>query len=113
MRHEQRARISAQVSPRGARGRRRCGARPEGTRTTETTRPKTTTRRRRRWAATVEPAARLEGVAKAGEIIITKDTMDYIDGNFKVKKMEPVQVKGKVKSIAPSHVSASVSNKRN
>ncbi|MBN1500363.1 MAG: PAS domain-containing protein [Spirochaetes bacterium] len=48
---------------------------------------------------TVNIAARLEGIAKSGEIIITKNTMDYIEGNFKVKKMEPVKVKGKANPI--------------
>ncbi len=48
---------------------------------------------------TVNIAARLEGVAEAGEIIITKNTMDYIEGQFKVKKMQPVKVKGKANAI--------------
>ncbi len=48
---------------------------------------------------TVNLAARLEGVAAANEIIITQDTMDLIDGEFKVQKRNPVQVKGKAKPI--------------
>ena len=48
---------------------------------------------------TVNLAARLEGVASANEIIITQDTMDLIDGEFKVQKRSPVQVKGKAKPI--------------
>ena len=49
---------------------------------------------------TVNLAARLEGVAAANEIIITQDTMDLIEGKFKVEKREPVKVKGKAKPIA-------------
>ena len=48
---------------------------------------------------TVNVAARLEGVAGAGEVIITQNTMDLIGDNFKVKKLKPVNVKGKTKAI--------------
>ncbi len=48
---------------------------------------------------TVNLAARLEGVAGADEIIITQETLELIDGKFKVEKREPVRVKGKVKPI--------------
>ncbi len=48
---------------------------------------------------TVNVAARLEGVAGPGQVIITEDTKDLIDGKFKLKEMEPVQVKGKVKPL--------------
>ena len=48
---------------------------------------------------TVNLAARLEGVAGANEIIITQETMDLIDGKFKVEKRKPVSVKGKIKPI--------------
>ncbi len=44
---------------------------------------------------TVNVAARLEGVARAGEVIITHDTLERLDGGFQVEKREPVQVKGK------------------
>ncbi|MFO7850372.1 MAG: adenylate/guanylate cyclase domain-containing protein, partial [Spirochaetia bacterium] len=48
---------------------------------------------------TVNVAARLEGVAKKGEVIITEHTRDQIGDRFKLKELEPVQVKGKVKPI--------------
>jgi class 3 adenylate cyclase/PAS domain-containing protein len=48
---------------------------------------------------TVNVAARLEGVAKAGEIIITKDTRDCIGDAFVLEEREPVKVKGKSKEI--------------
>ena len=44
---------------------------------------------------TVNVAARLEGVAKANEIIITEQTRDFVKDHFKLEKREPVQVKGK------------------
>jgi len=43
---------------------------------------------------TVNIAARLEGVAKAGEVIITQKTRDLIGGHFKLKELTPVKVKG-------------------
>ncbi len=48
---------------------------------------------------TVNLAARLEGVAGANEIIITEETMELIDGKFKVEKRPAVRVKGKAKPI--------------
>ncbi len=48
---------------------------------------------------TVNVAARLEGVAKAGEVIITKDTSDLIGDGFNLKKLKPVSVKGKAEPI--------------
>ncbi len=48
---------------------------------------------------TVNVAARLEGVAGPGEVIITEDTKQLLNGNFKVKELEPVKVKGKTKPI--------------
>ncbi|MFP4267318.1 MAG: adenylate/guanylate cyclase domain-containing protein [Spirochaetaceae bacterium] len=48
---------------------------------------------------TVNVAARLEGVAQKGEVIITEHTRDYLGDRFKMKELEPVQVKGKVKPI--------------
>ena len=44
---------------------------------------------------TVNIAARLEGVAKANEIIITEQTRNFVKDHFKLEKREPVQVKGK------------------
>lgn len=44
---------------------------------------------------TVNVAARLEGVAGPGQVIITQKTKDLISDAFKVKKLEPVKVKGK------------------
>ena len=44
---------------------------------------------------TVNIAARLEGVAGPGEIIITEQTRDLIGDRFKLKELEPVKVKGK------------------
>jgi adenylate cyclase len=48
---------------------------------------------------TVNVAARLEGVAKAGEVIITQNTTDLIGDAFKLKKLKPVNVKGKSEPI--------------
>ena len=48
---------------------------------------------------TVNVAARLEGVAKSGEVIITEHTRDMIGDRFKLKELEPVTVKGKEKPI--------------
>ncbi len=48
---------------------------------------------------TVNIAARLEGVAEAGDVIITQNTRDMIGDNFVLKELKPVKVKGKVKPI--------------
>lgn len=48
---------------------------------------------------TVNLAARLEGVAKAGEVIITEETFRLLDGAFKVEARDPVKVKGKAEPI--------------
>ena len=48
---------------------------------------------------TVNVAARLEGIAEAGEVIITQSTVDLLGEEFNVKKLEPVSVKGKAEPI--------------
>ncbi|HRZ89719.1 MAG TPA: adenylate/guanylate cyclase domain-containing protein, partial [Spirochaetia bacterium] len=48
---------------------------------------------------TVNVAARLEGVAKAGEVIITEDTRGLLGSAFQLEEREPVKVKGKVEPI--------------
>jgi PAS domain S-box-containing protein len=48
---------------------------------------------------TVNVAARLEGVAQGGEVIITENTRDLIGEKFTMKELEPVTVKGKEKPI--------------
>ncbi|MBN1687348.1 MAG: PAS domain S-box protein [Spirochaetales bacterium] len=48
---------------------------------------------------TVNVAARLEGVAGAGDVIITQNTTDLIGDAFKLEKMKPVSVKGKSEPI--------------
>ncbi len=48
---------------------------------------------------TVNVAARLEGVAKAGEVIITEDTRSLLGSAFQLEEREPVKVKGKVEPI--------------
>lgn len=48
---------------------------------------------------TVNVAARLEGVAKAGEVIITENTKTFLDNAFVLEEREPVRVKGKVEPI--------------
>ena len=48
---------------------------------------------------TVNIAARLEGVAGAGEVIITEKTRDLIGDHFKLKELEPVKVKGVEKPL--------------
>lgn len=48
---------------------------------------------------TVNIAARLEGVAAAGEVIITHQTRDLIGDHFKLKELTPVKVKGKDKPL--------------
>lgn len=48
---------------------------------------------------TVNVAARLEGVAKAGEVILTEDTRKLLGDDFQLESREPVRVKGKVEPI--------------
>jgi PAS domain S-box-containing protein len=48
---------------------------------------------------TVNVAARLEGIAGKGEVIITEDTRDMLGDRFKLKELKPVMVKGKEKPI--------------
>ena len=48
---------------------------------------------------TVNLAARLEGVAGPGEIIITEDTRKRLGDRFDLETREPVKVKGKAKEI--------------
>jgi PAS domain S-box-containing protein len=48
---------------------------------------------------TVNVAARLEGVAGAGEVVITKATRDLLNPGFKLEEREPVRVKGKNEPI--------------
>ncbi|HTX74177.1 MAG TPA: adenylate/guanylate cyclase domain-containing protein [Rectinemataceae bacterium] len=48
---------------------------------------------------TVNVAARLEGVAKGGEVIITQDTRERIGDHFKLKELAAVTVKGKSQPI--------------
>ncbi len=48
---------------------------------------------------TVNIAARLEGVAGAGEVIITEKTRELIGDHFKLKELKPVKVKGVEKPL--------------
>jgi adenylate cyclase len=48
---------------------------------------------------TVNIAARLEGVAGPGEIIITEDTRKHLGDDFVLETREPVKVKGKARAI--------------
>ncbi len=48
---------------------------------------------------TVNVAARLEGVAGAGDVVITEDTRDLIGDRFKLQQLKPVKVKGKAEPI--------------
>ena len=48
---------------------------------------------------TVNVAARLEGVAKGGEVVITNVTRDLLGDSFKLEELEPVKVKGKEKPL--------------
>lgn len=48
---------------------------------------------------TVNIAARLEGVAGPGEVIITQQTKDFIGDHFVLKKKKAVSVKGKAEPI--------------
>ena len=48
---------------------------------------------------TVNIAARLEGVAKAGEVIITESTRDLLGKAFACEERDSVKVKGKAESI--------------
>jgi len=48
---------------------------------------------------TVNVAARLEGVAQAGEVIITQSTRDKLFDFFDLEKRKPVKVKGKAEPI--------------
>jgi len=49
---------------------------------------------------TVNVAARLEGVAGAGEVIITGDTKKHLGEEFRLEERAPVRVKGKAKPIS-------------
>ena len=44
---------------------------------------------------TVNVAARLEGVAGPGEVVITRETSELLDDTFALEQLEPVTVKGK------------------
>jgi len=48
---------------------------------------------------TVNVAARLEGVANAGEIIVTQETKELVDTHFLLEKRTPVKLKGKAKPM--------------
>ncbi|MFW5769752.1 MAG: adenylate/guanylate cyclase domain-containing protein, partial [Spirochaetota bacterium] len=48
---------------------------------------------------TVNVAARLEGIAGKGEVIITEITRDLLGDRFRLEERKPVQVKGKAKPI--------------
>ncbi|HQO65910.1 MAG TPA: adenylate/guanylate cyclase domain-containing protein [Spirochaetales bacterium] len=48
---------------------------------------------------TVNIAARLEGVAKAGEVIITESTKELLGDRFRLESREAVRVKGKAEPI--------------
>jgi adenylate cyclase len=48
---------------------------------------------------TVNVAARLEGVAKADEVIITENTKSFLDNAFILEERDPVKVKGKIEPI--------------
>lgn len=48
---------------------------------------------------TVNVAARLEGIAEAGEVIISQSTRDHLSDYFKLEERKPVMVKGKTKPI--------------
>ncbi len=48
---------------------------------------------------TVNVAARLEGIAKGGEVIINHTTRDLLGDHFKLEELTPVKVKGKEKPL--------------
>ena len=48
---------------------------------------------------TVNVAARLEGVAEGGEVIITQQTRDYLGSAYVVEQRQPVRVKGKAQPL--------------
>ncbi len=48
---------------------------------------------------TVNVAARLEGIAEPGEVIVTKTTRDLLDASFDLRHRDSVKVKGKAESI--------------
>jgi len=58
---------------------------------------------------TVNIAARLEGVAKAGEVIITESTKELLGPSFRLEAREPVKVKGKAE---PIRIYSALGNKR-
>jgi adenylate cyclase len=43
----------------------------------------------------VNTAQRLESIARAGQVLITKNALLRVEGKIKVRKLEPVQLKGK------------------
>ena len=48
---------------------------------------------------TVNIAARLEGIAGPGEVIVTRKTRDYLGDRFDLQRKRSVQVKGKTEAI--------------
>ncbi len=58
---------------------------------------------------TVNVAARLEGVAGPGEVIITHDTREYLGDRFLLEERKPVKVKGKAQPLRIYNVRERVS----
>jgi len=48
---------------------------------------------------TVNTASRLCAAAKQGQILISENTLSYLDGKFEVSEIEPLQAKGKFNPI--------------
>ncbi|MGB9577601.1 MAG: adenylate/guanylate cyclase domain-containing protein, partial [Candidatus Norongarragalinales archaeon] len=48
---------------------------------------------------TVNTASRLQGIARAGEIIVSENTFKALKGQFKAKRVQEVQLKGKAKPL--------------
>jgi adenylate cyclase len=48
---------------------------------------------------TVNTSSRLSGITEGGQIVITESTYEHVKDHIRVKKLEPIKVKGKEKQL--------------
>lgn len=59
---------------------------------------------------TVNVANRLEQIAEAGTVVIGENTLRLVRGSFRVKRLEPTKVKGKIEVVQPYAVEGRLSS---
>ncbi|GAB4494504.1 MAG: hypothetical protein OHK0010_29300 [Anaerolineales bacterium] len=59
---------------------------------------------------TVNLAARLEQIAEPGTVVIGENTLRMVQGDFRVKSLEPTHIKGKAEPIQPYKVDGRLAN---